>query len=404
MLVEATGRPSARDLISTQDSIDKAVQLRVSLPDGFDFHADLYADRVEYQAPSPSARAEGNERGGHRVGPEQGVTARIPLQPVTSRTGKDAWGGNDDGEVGGLGGEDDLGLSPLVSPIHGPSPHQDRAVEKRAISLCGKPPRARPASAQVANRGAGRKAGLASTSAAGVSHALPGRLRPASATARGHGASGKCQAAVAGVDRWGTEELDLGLGRWARGADVEPKAKTPQQDQEEEETDLPVNLRSKEQADWERQHEHLLRALPGWQRPVAADTDLDGVAAAAAAAASARQATTQGFGVNGGVSRADGKDGARGGDGTACATRSRKAKRMSKAEKLVAAGSVRRMVAAVRAVLAPTLDVGGCSGLPLGRVERLLEAQVRARVEMAHHHMACSHRENDCAARARTQP
>ena len=400
MPVEATGRPSARDLISTQDSIDKAVQLRVSLPDGFDFHADLSADRVEYQAPSPSARAEGNERGGHRVGPERGVTARIPLQPVTSRKGKNAWGSNELGEVGGLDGDDDLGLSPLVSPIHGLSPHQDRAVEKRAISVSGKPPRARPASAQVASRGAGREAGLASTSAASACHAMPGRLRPASATARGHGARGKCQAAVAGVDRWGSEELDLGLGRRERGADVESKAKNPQQDQEEEETDLPVNLRSKEQADWERQHEHLLRALPGWQRPVAADTDLGGVAAAAAAAAaaSARQATTQGFGVNGKISGADGKDGARGGDSTACATRSRKTKRMSKAEKLVAAGSVRRMVAAVRAVLAPTLDVGGCDGMPLGRVERLLEAQVRARVEMAYHYIARSHRDNDCAA------
>jgi NIMA (never in mitosis gene a)-related kinase len=54
LVVDASGRPSARQLISTQDTIRKAVELKITLPDGFEFPlTNQDEERVEYGGELP---------------------------------------------------------------------------------------------------------------------------------------------------------------------------------------------------------------------------------------------------------------------------------------------------------------------------------------------------------------
>ena len=108
-----------------------------------------------------------------------------------------------------------------------------------------------------------------------------------------------------------------------------------------DEQDLPENLRSVEQAAWERNNQHMLEALPGWRQE------------SAFAAREAQPEEVELLSVGG---------------------KKKKVKSLTKAQKLAAAGAQRRMSKALHAVLAPTLDSRG--GIPLEKVEHLLVAQV----------------------------
>ena len=114
------------------------------------------------------------------------------------------------------------------------------------------------------------------------------------------------------------------------------------------EMDLPEHLRSPEQAAWEQKHSNLVKALPGWHQEAVFELGSGDAQV-----------------VDGEVQlKANAEQGGK---------RGKKVKKLSKNEKLVAAGAGRRMLKALHAVLAPTLYTGS---IPMSKLELLLVAQV----------------------------
>ena len=281
LAVEPAGRPSARELLSTKDVVVKAVELHISLAQGFQFPANE-EERVEYRQSIPA----GKRRSG----------CSRPL----SGAAQGAWG-------------DDLALSPIsdlaLSPIEG-SPHQrgeEGSGRGKGLSSV------RPRSTRLAS-GSGRASGL----------------RPASASACRSRRNPDSSPKDAGGGREAVEAWQI-----ATGSDqMHPHA---YDDKDEE--DLPENLRSKDQGIWERKHVHLLQALPGWQHDSGATRD--------------RSKGTTYDKIN---LRSVG-------------AKAKKKKKLTKQEKLVAAGSQRRMIKAVSAALQR-------GSVNLEKLAHLLEAQV----------------------------
>jgi len=299
LAVEPPGRPTSSELVSTKDSVRQAVQLKITLEQGFQYPSDPDAGRVEY-------RPDNLPAGKRRIG--RASSAR-PTSASAFFAGR---GGGKQEEAG----EEEVDVMDAVglSPIQG-SPNRDagRASEKTRRARPARPGSARPAAS---------KSPLST-------------VRPASASARR--ARGKLAGKEVEPDRpaenyaaWQTASLrQAAKGIESLGLHVAD---------EKDETDLPENLRSTEQAAWERKNMHMLQALPGWQQESVFDAQPEEVAL---------------LSVGG---------------------KKKKVKSLTKAQKLAAAGAQRRMTKALHAVLAPTLDSRGA--MPLEKIEHLLVAQV----------------------------
>ena len=309
LAVEPVGRPAARELLSTKDSVVKAVELRISLAQGFQYPADE-EERVEYRQSTPAAkRRSGRSRDAGSLG------ARPPSAAAVTQ---EAWAQECDDL-------NELGLSPIQG-----SPNQaGEEANGKGKARRGSRPQSggiRPQSARLAS------------GASGPGKPLASRLRPASAASRSFRAR-------EGV---GDTRSDLGVDRgayeaWQTG--TEPLHLDAVDDADEE--DLPENLRSKDQALWERTNVDLLRQLPGWQQDAGATGDRRG-------------ATYDKINLR------------------SVGPKAKKKKKLTKEEKLVAAGSQRRMVKAVCAALQR-------GSAKLDKLALLLEAQVGMPLEKMLH-------------------
>lgn len=284
LAVEPAGRPWARELLSTKDVVVKAVELHISLAQGFQFPANE-EERVEYRQSIPA----GKRRSG-RSRPHSGAA-------------QEAWGG-------------DLAVSPIsdlaLSPIQGSPDQRGEEGSGRGKGRSS----VRPRSARLASGSS--KAG------ASVFH------RPASASASRSRGNPDSSPKEAGGGREAVEAWQI-----AKGSDqMHPHA---YDDKDEE--DLPENLRCKDQGIWERKHVHLLQALPGWQQDSGATRD------------GSKGTTYDKVNLR------------------SVGAKAKKKKKLTKQEKLVAAGSQRRMIKAVSAALQR-------GSVKLEKLALLLEAQV----------------------------
>jgi len=300
LAVESCGRPTARELVSTKDAVRQAVELKVTLEQGFEYPTDPHAGRVEYR---PDSSPAGKRRIGRAASARPASASALFAERGGAKQG--AWAAADDDML------EDMGLSPIQG-----SPNRD---------VPDRPPHA-PEHAAAKSARARPRPGSARAAAASSRAPRTGTRSASTSTAQARGTPVEQPAGddkpADSYEAWQTASLRQ-AAKGLEGLGLQAAS-------ERDEEDLPETLRSVEQAAWERSNMHMLQALPGWQQE---------------SAFGGKAAQPEGVGP------------------LSVGGKKKRIKKLTMAEKLAAAGAQRRMTKALRAVLAPTLESSGAMPL-----------------------------------------